>query len=105
MRKLFTKSSLCIAAGCTASGIFDRAETLQVGSGHVWITVEGAPDDHWLKAGESLTVPAGRLIVIEAHKLDSRIDLPGKREARRSFDFFAPLRAVVQQPEQPAGCQ
>lgn len=105
MRKLFTESSFCVAAGSTVSGISDQAETLHVSSGLVWITVEGSPDDHWLKAGESLNVTAGRLIVIEADKLDSRVNLHGTQVARRSFDFFAPLRALVRQPSQPRGCQ
>ena len=94
MRKLFAKSSLCIAAGATVSGISTEMETLQVTAGRVWITVEGELDDYWLDAGESISVAAGRLIVIEADKADSRVSLPLLHEGHRSFDFFAPLRAL-----------
>jgi hypothetical protein len=94
MRKLFTKSSLVIAAGATVSGISNQIETLQVTAGKVWITVEGSNEDYWLQAGESVSVAAGRLIVIEADKLDSRVSLPCAQEGHRSFDFFAPLRTL-----------
>jgi hypothetical protein len=94
MRKLFTKSSLCVAAGATVSGVSTEVETLHVTNGRVWITVEGERDDYWLQAGESITVDAGRLIVIEADKVDSRVNLPVLHDGRRSFDFFAPLRAL-----------
>jgi quercetin dioxygenase-like cupin family protein len=92
MRKLFTKSSLCIAAGATVSGISTEPETLHVTSGRVWVTVEGQLDDYWLQAGESITVDADRLIVIEADKADSRVNLPLLHDGRRSFDFFTSLR-------------
>lgn len=94
MRKLFTKSSLHIAAGATVSGMSSETETLQVITGRVWVTVEGDLDDYWLEAGESISVAAGRLIVIEADKLESRVNLPLLHEGHRSFDFFAPLRAL-----------
>ena len=94
MRKLFTKSALVIDAGTTVSGISSQTETLQVTAGKVWITVEGSNEDYWLQAGESVSVAAGRLIVIEADKLDSRVSLPCAQEGHRSFDFFAPLRAL-----------
>lgn len=93
MRKLFTKSTLCVAAGSTVSGMSTESETLQVTAGRVWVTVEGDLDDYWLQAGESITVNAGRLIVIEADKVESRVNLPLLHEGHRSFDFFAPLRA------------
>lgn len=95
MRKLFTKSTLCIAAGATASGISTEPETLHVTSGRVWVTVEGQLDDFWLQAGDSLTVDADRLIVIEADKVDSRVNLPLLHDGQRSFDFLAPLRALT----------
>jgi len=92
MRKLFTTSSLQIGAGSTVSGIASQNETLQVASGKVWVTVEGSPDDHWLAAGETLSVAAGRLIVIEADKQDSSVNLPASHDTHRHFDLFAPLR-------------
>jgi quercetin dioxygenase-like cupin family protein len=107
MRKQFTNSSLCIDAGTTVSGTSNQAEMLIVTSGKVWITVEGSKDDYWLQVGESITVEAGRLIVIEADKQDSRVSLPYARDGHRSFDFFAPLRAFATGAEsnsKPASC-
>lgn len=40
-------------AGCWR--IVDRT-ALQVADGGLWVTVEGRPDDHWLRAGESLAL-------------------------------------------------
>ena len=107
MRKQFTKSSLCVDAGTTVSGISNQTEMLIVTAGKVWITVEGSHDDYWLQVGESISVEAGRLIVIEADKQDSRISLPYARGGQRTFDFFAPLRALTkgaQANSQHAGC-
>ena len=94
MRKLFTKSSLCISAGATVSGVFDHAEILEITTGKVWVTIEGSPDDHFLAAGDTLSIQPGRLIVIEADQQDSRVNLPNLHTGRGSFDFFAPLRAL-----------
>ena len=107
MRIQFTNSSLCIAAGTTVSGISSQTEKLIVTSGNVWVTVEGSNDDYWLQVGESISVEAGRLIVIEADKQDSRVSLPYARDGHRSFDFFAPLRALASGTEsnsKPASC-
>jgi len=38
---------------------------LVVTSGRLWLTVSGGTDDHWLRAGEYLTVAAGQEIVAE----------------------------------------
>ena len=107
MRKQFTKSSFCIDAGKTVSGISNQTEMLIVTSGKVWVTVEGSNDDYWLQVGESISVDAGRLIVIEADKQDSRVSLPNAREGHRTFDFFAPLRGLTAESQansQHAGC-
>jgi hypothetical protein len=102
MRKLFTKSSLCIGAGSTVSGISNNPETFYVTLGKVWVTVEGSPDDYWLQAGESITVEANRLVVIEADKLNSCVNLPFSYDGHRSFDFFAPIRALTNPAPQTA---
>lgn len=39
---------------------------LVVTSGRLWLTVSGGTDDHWLRAGEGLTLAAGQEVVIEA---------------------------------------
>jgi hypothetical protein len=39
---------------------------LVVTSGRLWATVSGGTDDHWLGAGEGLTLAAGQQAVVEA---------------------------------------
>jgi len=39
---------------------------LVVTGGRLWLTVSGATDDHWLRAGEGLTLAAGQEAVVEA---------------------------------------
>lgn len=79
MQNLFTKQSLNIAAGNVVSGVPDREQTVRVECGKVWITIEGSRQDYWLRAGQSVTVVPGRLVVIESDALDSRVSLPAMR--------------------------
>jgi hypothetical protein len=37
-----------------------------VTSGRLWLTVSGGTDDHWLRAGEGMTLAAGQEVVVEA---------------------------------------
>lgn len=39
---------------------------LVVIGGRLWLTLSGGGDDHWLGAGEGLTLAAGQEVVIEA---------------------------------------
>ncbi|EDT39064.1 DUF2917 domain-containing protein [Burkholderia ambifaria] len=39
---------------------------LQVADGDLWVTVEGRPDDHWLRAGDSLALLPGMRAWISA---------------------------------------
>lgn len=39
---------------------------LVVTRGRLWLTVTGGTDDHWLRAGEGLTLTAGQEVVVEA---------------------------------------
>ena len=39
---------------------------LVVIGGRLWLTVAGQADDHWLRAGEGLTLAAGQSVVVEA---------------------------------------
>jgi hypothetical protein len=45
--------------------------------------------DYWLSAGESLTVAPGRLVVIEADRLDSRVNIPDPAKGHGVFHFGA----------------
>lgn len=38
---------------------------LVVIGGRLWLTISGGTDDHWLGAGEGLTLAAGKEVVIE----------------------------------------
>ena len=76
MTNLFAKQSSKIDAGQVLSGVANRELTLRVAAGQVWITIEGSNRDYWLSAGASLQIAPGRLVVIEADRLDSRITIP-----------------------------
>lgn len=39
---------------------------LVVIGGRLWLTISGGTDDHWLGAGEGMTLAAGQEVVIEA---------------------------------------
>lgn len=60
---------------------------LVVLGGRLWLTLAGGTDDHWLGAGEGLTLAAGQEAVIEAWP-------------EASFQVLqpAPLRAVRARP-------
>jgi hypothetical protein len=43
-----------------------KARRLQVVSGRAWITLAGSPDDHFLQPGDSLALPAGADLLVQA---------------------------------------
>lgn len=69
----FAKESYTIDAGQAVSCQVRRAQSIQIVSGRVWLTVEGQPADYWLNPGEQFTLPAGRLIVLQADIQPSQI--------------------------------
>ncbi|HTD05978.1 DUF2917 domain-containing protein [Undibacterium sp.] len=75
----FAKESYTIPAGAAVSGKVSRPHAIHVASGRVWLTVEGWSADHWLNAGDSFTLPADRLVVIEADKQASLIEAAGSK--------------------------
>jgi hypothetical protein len=74
MRGLFTSNTLSIESGQAVSGVADRAQTLRILRGRVWITVEGIQHDYFLHAGDTFTAMPGRLTVVEADQ-EARIDV------------------------------
>jgi hypothetical protein len=96
MRELFANSCFHIDAGQAVSGVAGEARKLRVASGRVWLTVEGEAGDYWLGAGDSFTVPAGRLVVIEADKAASRIDVGGARRTSAAAGLAAQLGRLAQ---------
>ena len=95
MRSLFTNRQFDIEPGQTLSGVAQRAQTLRVKQGKVWLTVEGIKHDYWLSAGDSFTAIPGRLIVVQADTASS-IDArrPGTRQALQQAT--AALGALMQ---------
>ncbi|MET3133518.1 hypothetical protein AAKU55_003808 [Oxalobacteraceae bacterium GrIS 1.11] len=86
MRNLFANRCFNLDAGQAVSGIARESRTVRVVSGRVWLTVEGQQDDFWLSAGDSVAVAPGRLVVIEADRTASRIDLaPARQGAGTGF--------------------
>jgi len=74
MRGLFTNRTLSIPTGHAVSGTPDRADTLRIQRGRVWITVEGIKHDYFLHAGDTFTAVPGRLTVLEADQ-DASVEL------------------------------
>ncbi|MEB0137468.1 MULTISPECIES: DUF2917 domain-containing protein [unclassified Undibacterium] len=77
MTNNFTNQSHTISAGKTVSYVSDEAKQIQIACGRVWLTIAGYDEDYWLAAGESMNLPAGRLIVIEADQQASLVELSG----------------------------
>ena len=97
MTNLFANHSSMIAPGSVVSGVADREQTLRIICGHVWITIEGSARDYWLSAGDSLQIAPGRLVVIEATRMNSRVDVPYPTNRQGRFHFHgAGMRALAQ---------
>lgn len=96
MRGLFTKQSLALEAGQTASGVAGKAQTLRILRGRVWITVAGVSHDYWLSAGESFPAIPGSLIVVEADRDGSRVDVMSTRKPAKWQQFGTRVRTVAQ---------
>lgn len=94
MRGLFTNETLSIASGQAVSGTANRAQTLRILRGRVWITVEGITHDYFLHAGDTFTAIPGRLIVVEADR-DASIDLPGPSARRHALRIRPWLQAIA----------
>ena len=97
----FAKESYTIAAGGAVSGKVSHPQMIQIAGGRVWLTVAGDSADHWLNAGEVFTLPAGRLIVIEADQETSEIQF---KNNNASFSGTKNLPALST-PASVAPCQ
>lgn len=94
MRSLFTIETLSIPSGQVASGRADRARTLRVLRGRVWITVEGIAHDYFLHAGDTFTAIPGRLVVVEADQ-DAGIDMLRDTASRTSSGIGDRIAALM----------
>lgn len=66
-------------------------------SGLVWVTVEGERADHWLVAGDALTVRRPGRVIVEAAQA-SRVALREPEETPRRWRWPLPRRRVSLQP-------
>jgi len=89
----FANQSHTLAAGRTLSGISNDAQKIEIACGRVWLTIAGEDEDFWLQAGESMTVPAHRLIVIEADQQASVVDV--KTAATAPVRQSVPVQAGI----------
>lgn len=108
MKTLFTRELHTIGAGQLLSGVADQAKTLQVEHGQVWLTVEGELDDYWLGSGDTLVLPAGRNIVLEADGSASVVTTRNNTTHSPQASFWsalaARLAAGLHLPGQSAHC-
>lgn len=75
MQNIFTKRNIRLQAGDVMSLQVTRPVCLQVGSGRVWITIEGGRTDYWLAGGQSLDIPGHGLVVIESVNTVSKLQV------------------------------
>lgn len=75
MQNIFTKRNIRLQAGDVMSLQVTHPVCLQVGSGRVWITIEGGRTDYWLAGGQSLDIPGQGLVVIESVNTDSKLQV------------------------------
>jgi len=71
---------------------------LVVTSGRLWLTVTGGGADHWLCAGEGLTLAPGREVVVEGWpEAAFQVLQPAamRREPKPAFKLRAPLGAAA----------
>lgn len=48
-------------------------DRVRVACGRVWLTIEGDPDDHLLARGQSLTLPRGARVLVQALDTPARL--------------------------------
>ena len=71
----FANQAYSVALGAPLSACSETAQKIKITSGRVWLTIAGEDEDFWLSAGETVDVPANRLVVIEADQTDSMIQV------------------------------
>jgi Protein of unknown function (DUF2917) len=111
MRILFASGSLTLQAGQAVSGIARRPHTVKIVNGRAWVTVQDFSHDYWLSAGDTLPVPPGRLVVVEAADGASRVDtqLPARqsllpvlyRRINQAMQRLAASRVTGAAPRRP----
>jgi len=98
MQNIFINRSLHLRTGEVATLQVNGAVRLQVGNGRVWITMEGAPDDYWLSAGEQIEIAGRGMLVVEGADASSQVQLSLPQQ-----HWFTRLTVVLQSLRRPAG--
>ncbi|MFL9877091.1 DUF2917 domain-containing protein [Herbaspirillum rhizosphaerae] len=75
MQNIFTRRQIRLQAGDVTSLQVTRPICLKVGSGRVWITIEGGRTDYWLSGGQILDIPGQGLVVIESVNTASKLQI------------------------------
>ncbi|WP_034303753.1 DUF2917 domain-containing protein [Herbaspirillum sp. RV1423] len=75
MQNIFTKKQFRMQAGDVTALQVRRPVCLHVGSGRVWVTIEGGSTDYWLSGGQSLDIPGRGLVVIESVNIASKLQI------------------------------
>ena len=73
MVKINLNKVMTLKPGQLISIAVDTRFMLRIDCGLVWLTIEGDEFDYWLATGDTLLLPAGRHIVLEAEKSLSHI--------------------------------
>jgi len=102
MKKLFTKAAHTIAAGEVLAGIAHRPCTLRVLTGRAWITSEGEIDDHWLSAGQHLSLGPDQLIVVEADGAICQVEIACVNNRGALTAVLRGVGSLLRQPFYPA---
>ena len=84
MTNNFTNQSHTISAGTTVSYLSEESKQIHIACGRVWLTIAGYDEDYWLAAGESMNLPARRLVVIEADHQASLVEFSGAAQRQTS---------------------
>ncbi|MEC5215317.1 hypothetical protein RCH09_000247 [Actimicrobium sp. GrIS 1.19] len=105
MSNLFATQSSSIRADQVMSGVAERPQTLRVARGNVWVTIEGLRADFWLSCGDTLALPAHRLVVVEAHGQNAEVAVsaaPSAGGTARLGTLFGTLGRYVSDRTKPS---
>lgn len=98
MTSLFTSASFELEPGQVLSGTARAERSLHICSGRAWVTIAGSSRDFWLAAGDRLSVPPGRLVVVEADEAGCAGRLPAPSGGPMAVLGTRLLRALTALP-------
>lgn len=95
MATLFTKGMQTLVDGQALSGVAAQPAVFRVSSGRVWLTIAGMRQDYWLRAGSTMVVPAGYLVVLESYGGEAKFEVAPKTRRAISWKWLKPRRVVT----------